>query len=69
MPKNVQMTIELHSFHMLERLCSKSFKQGFSCMWTENLQMYKLDLEKAEEPAIKKQGSSKKNLPLLHWLC
>ena len=37
-------------------------------MWTENFQMYKLDLEKAEEPEIKlptysgpekKQGNSK----------
>ena len=30
MPKNVQTTIELCSFHMLARLCSKSFKLGFS---------------------------------------
>ena len=39
--------------------------------------MYKLDLEKAEEPEIKlptyagsqkKQGSSKKHLLLLYWL-
>ena len=32
-------------------------------MWTENLQMFKLDLEKAEEPDIKLPtpvGSSKK---------
>ena len=34
---------------MLIRLCSKSFKLGFSSMWTENFQMYKLGLEKAEE--------------------
>ena len=26
MPKNVQTTRELHSFYMLTRLCSKSFK-------------------------------------------
>ena len=26
MPKNVQITVELHSFHMPARLCSKSFK-------------------------------------------
>ena len=26
---------------------------GFNNMWTENFQMYKLDLEKAEEPEIK----------------
>ena len=28
-------------------------KLGFSRIWTENFQMYKLDLEKAEEPEIK----------------
>jgi len=53
MPKNVQTTTQLHSFHMLARLCSKSFKLGFSSMWTENIQMYKLSLEKTEEPEIK----------------
>ena len=35
------------------RLCSKSFKLDFSSTWTENFQMYKLDLEKAKEPEIK----------------
>ena len=34
---------------MLARLCSKSFKLGFSNMWTKNFHMYKLYLEKAEE--------------------
>ena len=28
MPKNVQTTIQLHSIHVLARLCSKSFKLG-----------------------------------------
>ena len=28
MPKNVQTTAQLHSFHMLAKLCSKSFKLG-----------------------------------------
>ena len=37
MPKNVQTTAQLYSFHMLVRF----------------FQMYKLDLEKAEEPEIK----------------
>ena len=41
------------SFHMLARLCSKSFKLAFSSTWIENFQMYKLCLEKAEEPEIK----------------
>ena len=31
----------------------KFFKPGFNSMWTENFQMFKLDLEKAEEPEIK----------------
>ena len=53
MPKNVETTAQLHSFHMLVRLCSKYFKLGFSSTCTENFQMYKLDLEKAEEPEIK----------------
>ena len=53
MPKNVQSTIQLHSFHMLVRLCSKSFKLGFSSMWTENFQMHNPGLEKAEELEIK----------------
>ena len=35
------------------RLCSKFFKLGFSSMWTNNFQMYKLGLEKAEESEIK----------------
>ena len=49
MPKNVQTTAQLYSFHVLARLCSKSFKLSFSSMWTENSQMFKLYLEKAEE--------------------
>ena len=36
MPKNVPITIQLHSFHMLARWCSKSFKLGFSSTWTRN---------------------------------
>ena len=44
MPKNVQTTVQFCSFHMLARLCSKSFKLSFSSTGTENLQMFKLDL-------------------------
>ena len=51
--KNVQTTVQLYSFHILVKLYSKSFKLGFSSMWIENFQMYKLVLEKAEEPEIK----------------
>ena len=43
---------------MLARLCSKP-KLGLST-WTGNFQMYKLDLEKAEEPEVK--------LPSIRWI-
>ena len=37
-----------------EQNCAqKSFKLGLSSLWTEKFQMYKLDLEKVEEPEIK----------------
>ena len=39
------------------------YKLGFNSTWTEKFQMFKLDLEKAEELEIKRQtsaGSSKK---------
>ena len=71
MPKNVQTTIQLYSFHMLARECSKSFNLGFSSICTVNVQMFKLALERAEEPEIKlstfagslkKQESSRKNI-------
>ena len=52
-PKNVQTTVQLHTFHMLARSRSKSPKLGFNSMITENFQMYKMDLEKAEDPDIK----------------
>ena len=54
-PKNLQVTIQWHSFHMLARLCSDSFKIGLSSTWTKNLQMYKLYLEKTKEQEIKFQ--------------
>ena len=57
MPKNVQTTTQLHSSHMLAKKCSKFSKQGFSSTWTENFQMFKLVLEKVEEPEIKLQTS------------
>ena len=38
---------------MLVIFRSKFIKLGFSIMWTENFQMVKLGLEKAEEPEIK----------------
>ena len=38
---------------MLVRLCLKSCILGFSITCTKNLQIYKLGLEKVEEPEIK----------------
>ena len=69
MPKNVQTTAWFCSFHLQTRFFSKSFKLSFTSMWTESFQMFKLDLEKAEEPevklptsvgSLKKQESSRK---------
>ena len=46
MPKNVHTAIQLHSFHILARLRSKSFKLGFSNTWTKNFQMYSLGFKR-----------------------
>ena len=54
---------------MLAKKCSKFSKLGFNSVSAENFQMFKVDLEKAEEPEFKfaasigsskKQGSSRK---------
>ena len=77
-PMNVQTTTQLHSSYMLAKQCSKFFKSCFNSTWTEDFQMFTLDLEKAKEPEIKlpksarslkKQESSrkKKYLFLLNW--
>ena len=53
----------------------KFSKPHFSNMWTVKFQMFKLDLEKAEEPEIKLLDHRKskrvpeKHLFLLYWLC
>ena len=69
MPNNAQTTTQLHSPHTLVKSCSKFSKPGFNNTWTVNFQMFKLVLEKAEEPDIKlptsagswkKQESSRK---------
>ena len=60
----------------LARLCTKSFKPGFSSALTKKFQMYKLGFEEAEKPETKLPtfvGSwASKGVPekhLLHWLC
>ena len=63
MPKNAQTPAQLHSSHTLVKQCSKFSKPGFSNTWTMNSLIFKLVLEKAEEPEIKlptSAGSRKK---------
>ena len=59
-PKNAQTTAQLHSSHTLAKWCSKFSNPGLE---NREFQMFKLDLEKAEEPKINlptSTGSSKK---------
>ena len=67
--KELQTTTQLHSFHMLARSYSKSSKLGFNNTQTMNFKIFKLVLEKAEEPenklptsagSLKKQENSRK---------
>ena len=67
---NAQITTQFYSSHILAKYCSKFSKPGFNSTLTMNLQMFKLDLEKAGEPEIKlptsigslkKQKSSRKS--------
>ena len=53
MPKNVQTTTRLQSSHMLAKYRSKFSMPDLNSTWTMNFQMFKLDLEKPEEPKIK----------------
>ena len=63
MPKTAQTITPLYSSHTLAKSCSKFSKPGFNSTRTMNFQMFKLDLENAEEPEIKlltSAGSLKK---------
>ena len=51
--KNVLTIKQLHSSPMPVRSCLKYCMLGFSIMRTKNFQMFKLSLEKEEEPDIK----------------
>ena len=77
-PKNVHTITKLHASHTLVNWCLKSSKPGFNSTWTENFQMFTLDLEKAKEPEVKLPTSTdhrkskrvpEKHLFLLYWLC
>ena len=55
-PKNVQTIGQLHSFHMLVRLCSKSFKLGFN--W-----------ELPDVPAgFRKGRGTRDQIANIHWI-
>ena len=77
MPKNVQTIVQLHSSQMLAKQCSKFSKWGFNSTWTENFQIFKLDLQKAEEPETKlpkicwiiEKARELSEKHLLYWLC
>ena len=51
--RQCQRTAQLPSSHTLVKWCSKFSKLPFNSMWTMNFQMFKLVLEKADEPEIK----------------
>ena len=55
--KDSQTTTGLHSFHILAKCCSKFSKPDFNSTWTEDFQMFKLDLEKPEKLEIKLPAS------------
>ena len=78
MPKNARNIAQLHSSHTLVKWWSKFSKPGFSNTWSVNFQIFKLVLQKAEEPEIncqqpldyrKSKRVPEKHLFLLHWLC
>ena len=53
MPKNIQTNAQLRSSYIRAKKYSKLSKPGFNSTQTENFQMFKLGLEKAEEQEIK----------------
>ena len=75
-PKNVPTTAHLLSSYRLVKKWSKFSKLGFNSTWTMNFQIFKLDLDKAEEPDVKlpisfgllKKRVPEKHLLLLYWL-
>ena len=78
MPKNVQSTVQLQSSHRLVEQCSKFSKPGFNSTWTENFQMFKLDLERhrnqrsnCQHPLDQRKSKRvpEKHLLLVYSLC
>ena len=59
MPENAQTTTQLHSSHMLVKWFLKFSKPGLSNTGTVGFHVFKMVLEKAEEPEIKLPTSSR----------
>ena len=63
MPNNAQIATQLHSSHTLNKVMLKILQARLQQYMNHELPMFKLVLEKAEEPEIKlptSAGSSKK---------
>ena len=75
-PRNVQTTEQFALISQTSNIMLKILQARLNSTWTENFQMFKLDLEKVKEPEIKlptSVGSLKKRIPekhllLLYWL-
>ena len=57
MPKSAQTTAKLHSFHMLARLCSKSFKLAVPELGTSKVQA-----------GFRKGRGTRDQIANIHWL-
>ena len=78
MPRMLKLPHTYIHFSCSQGNAQNLFKLGFNNTRTENFQMFKLDLEKAEESEIKvptsvgsqkkQENSREKHLLLLHWL-
>ena len=60
MPKSIQTTAQLCSFHMLWRLYSESFKLGFSSTWTENFPY--------EQAGFRKGRGTRDQIANIRWI-
>ena len=58
---------EFEQTYMLAKQSSKFYKPSFNSMWTVNFQMFKLDLEEAEESQIKLNHRSNWQHLFDHW--
>ena len=69
MLKNVQTSVQLLSFHMLARLCSKSFNLGLSSSWTEITSRCANWFLRGRGTEIKLLSKGILEKHLLHWSC